>query len=319
MPIDARDKWREALAAFAVAVTTVMAGHALGIVQPFDASAAARVPSQPVRPAPDTMPAAHYSHYVALGDSFTSGPSIPRVRNDPRGCARSTRNYPSILAERLGVRRFTDVSCGGAGTAHLTAPQRTAQGTNPPQTNALSPDTDLVTLTIGGNDEGVISGLIETCMTLRGKDPTGAPCAANFTSAGLDEIEPRIDRTEGKVERALREIHRRAPGAEVALIGYPRLTPSQGYCPETLPFTYRDYAYVDGVEQTLNAALLRAARRADATYVDTYEPSLGHDICAGNRAWVNGKIPRPLAAAAFHPFNAGMRGMAVAVETRLRR
>src|SRR3954452_13214611 len=64
-----------------------------------------------------------FLRYVALGDSYTSGPLIPLQRLDPLGCFRSTSNYPSLLAARLHIRSFTDVSCSGADTTHLTTAQ----------------------------------------------------------------------------------------------------------------------------------------------------------------------------------------------------
>lgn len=317
MLTDARGRLRYALAASMIVLATAVTGQALGVVQPLGAGSAPPGGARVAHPAAGVEPGARYREYVALGDSFTSGPLIPEVRTDPLGCARSTRNYPSILAERLGVRSFADASCGGASTEHLTAPQRTAEGSNPPQADALSGRTDLVTLSIGGNDEGVLAGLIETCQRVRERDPTGAPCETAFSGAGLDEIEPRIDRTAERVRLALREIHRRAPAAEVLVIGYPRLVPAEGYCPRLLPFAYRDYAYVDGVQQELNAGLSDAAEAAGATYVDTYGPSRGHDACAGTAAWLNGKDTEPLAALAFHPYYSAMEAVAGLVQRAL--
>ncbi len=63
-------------------------------------------------------------HYVALGDSYVAGPGIPIQRTDPIGCGRSTRNYPALIAEALGVANYTDVSCSGAWTDHMTAAQQ---------------------------------------------------------------------------------------------------------------------------------------------------------------------------------------------------
>src|SRR5690349_19526946 len=76
-----------------------------------------------------------FDHYVALGDSYTAGPLIPLQRLDPVGCLRSTSNYPAQLAVRLLVRSFTDVSCSGADTSNMTAPQNVPLGTNAPQLN----------------------------------------------------------------------------------------------------------------------------------------------------------------------------------------
>src|SRR5947208_6663327 len=91
-----------------------------------------------------------FHHYVALGDSYPSGPFIPAQRLDPLGCGRSTANYPSVLAAALHTTQLTDVSCAGADTTNMTRPQRVPfNGTNPPQLDALRIDTGLVTLGIG--------------------------------------------------------------------------------------------------------------------------------------------------------------------------
>jgi hypothetical protein len=89
-------------------------------------------------------------HYVALGDSYASGPGIPAQRADPMGCQRSTHNYPALLAQALRIRDYTDVSCGGARTDDMTTPQPVRPGPNPAQFDALRPNTGLVTVTIGG-------------------------------------------------------------------------------------------------------------------------------------------------------------------------
>lgn len=75
----------------------------------------------------------HRDAYVALGDSYTSGPLIPDQVD--ANCARSNRNYPSLVAGRLRGTTLTDVSCGGATTAEMWK----AQGGNPPQLDALEP------------------------------------------------------------------------------------------------------------------------------------------------------------------------------------
>ena len=91
--------------------------------------------------------------YVALGDSYTAGPLVPNQTGHPGGCERSDHNYPSLLAERLGVRTFVDVTCSGASTADVTHVQRTfGEARIPPQVRQVTRKTDLVTIGIGGND-----------------------------------------------------------------------------------------------------------------------------------------------------------------------
>src|SRR5436309_1468147 len=100
--------------------------------------------------------------YVALGDSAASGPLILPVDLSSPGCYRSQRNYPKLAAAQIGVP-ITDVTCSGADTSDMTASQSTDFGSVPPQFDALTPDTSLVTLQIGGNDAGLV-GLAESCV-----------------------------------------------------------------------------------------------------------------------------------------------------------
>ncbi|MEV0086723.1 SGNH/GDSL hydrolase family protein [Saccharopolyspora sp. NPDC050642] len=244
-----------------------------------------------------------YRHYVALGDSFTSAPLVPWMRLDPLLCGRSTNNYPALLAREIGPAEFTDVSCGGADTTDMLRAQDWYSG---PQFDALDEDTDLVTLGIGGNDLGVFGDTIATCTALRAADPTGSPCRDHFTDDDGDDLLRRIEITGHRVADVVEGVQERSPGAKILVIGYPRIVPETGYCPDVLPLADGDYRYADEIEQALNAAIEGAAERTGATFVDTYGPSLGHDACAtGGAAWINGQRLRP-DAAPYHPFASAM-------------
>jgi lysophospholipase L1-like esterase len=258
-----------------------------------------------------------YQRYVALGDSYTAGPLIPLQRIDPLGCFRSTSNYPAQLALRLLTRSFTDVSCSGADTGDMTAAQSVLLGSNRPQLDALRPDTDLVTLGIGGNDYGVFGTLVGTCPGLRASDPTGNPCQRQFTVDGVDTIKAQLTRTRANITAVLAAIHQRSPHAKVLAVGYPRIAPPSGTCPNVLPFADGDYAWLSSVEEALNAAVAGAAADGDASYVDTFTPSVGHDACAGAAAWINGKDIQ-LTAAPYHPNFAGETALAKIAYAALR-
>ncbi|RSM38300.1 SGNH/GDSL hydrolase family protein [Amycolatopsis balhimycina DSM 5908] len=263
---------------------------------------------------------AGFHHYVALGDSYTSGPFIPAQRLDPLGCGRSTANYPSVVAAALHVGAFTDVSCAGADTTDLARPQQVPlNGTNAPQLDALRLDTDLVTVGIGGNDFDLFDRLVTTCPGLRPSDPTGNPCEEHFATNGVDTVKTVIGTIRPRIDAALGAIRQRSPGARVLVVGYPRIAPENGYCPDVLPFADGDYAWLNQVERDLNQALEDAAANGDAEFVDTYGPSRGHDACArGGSAWINGKDQDVFAAAAYHPVKAGMAGVAAVVLKALR-
>jgi len=91
---------------------------------------------------------AHGAYWVGLGDSYAAGPLIPNQSLSPLGCLRSDHNFAHLAA---AGHTLADVSCSGADTGDMTAPQPTDAGTNPPQLDALSADTRVVSLQIGGN------------------------------------------------------------------------------------------------------------------------------------------------------------------------
>lgn len=248
--------------------------------------------------------------YASLGDSYTSGPLIPDQTGSPAGCLRSNHNYPSLVAAAIGATSFTDVSCSGADSTDMTSPQQVTLGTNPPQDDALSAATTLVTLQIGGNDID-FSSIIENCAELSLTNPFGAPCEKHYTSGGIDQLKAAVNATAPKVAADLRGIHADAPHARVLLVGYPAILPNTGTgCWPLVPVAFGDVPYLRGVEKELNAMLATVAAANGASYVNTYRPSIGHDACssAGTR-WVEGLVPTS-PAAPFHPNARGERGMA---------
>lgn len=256
--------------------------------------------------------------YVALGDSYTSGALIPDQTGRPPGCLRSDRDYPSLTAAAIGAARFTDVSCGGATTAGMTSPQVTLAGTNPPELDALTSGTSLVTLQIGSNDIGFI-GVVIRCASLSLASPSGSPCKHSYTAGGTDQLAQAISRTAPKVAAVLAAIRRRSPQARVLVVGYPVILPGTGHgCWPAVPIAYGDVPYLRGVEKELNQMLATEAAANGAGFVDTYTPSIGHDVCRPEGVrWVEGLAPAS-PAARMHPNELGERAMARAVTAAAR-
>jgi hypothetical protein len=84
---------------------------------------------------------------------------------------------------------LTDVSCGNATTDNiLTTPQKD----HPPQIDAVTPDTKLVTITIGGNDVGYVPLLMAAALLPRPArllPPIGALFDRRRRQQALDEVE----------------------------------------------------------------------------------------------------------------------------------
>jgi len=278
------------------------------------------------RPAADPAPTAATpparvilrGSYAALGDSYTAGLGIPEPTGATPGCGQSTASYPYLVARALRLK-LADMSCSSATIADLTGAQATGQGTNPAQLSALSAGTALVTVSIGGNDIGII-GIVTKCAeldlvpSLAGAAAGRTPCADYYTAGGADQIRPRIDAVAGDLAAALTEIRRRAPKARVYVVGYPDLLPSDGAgCADALDITTGDIAFLDREEVRLNAVLRQTATAAGDRYVDTYTPSERHDACAAPASrWLEPLVPTS-AAAPLHPNAAGERGIAAAV------
>lgn len=249
--------------------------------------------------------------YVALGDSYTAGPLV--LPHDPNdfGCYRSLRNYPHLLQSRYQFAGFKDVSCSGAKTGDMFAPQAISGGAHPPQLDALDPTTQLVTLQVGGNDIG-FSEIALSCPALL---PVGTPCVDRYAPpGGVDEISRRINETRPKIDAVLAAIKQRSPSAKTYVIGYPSLFPENGVgCWPAMPYTLGDVPYLIAKEKELNAMLAERAAANGVTFVDTYTPSIGHDACTlpGIR-WIE-PVVVPLFGFFVHPNFVGMLGMESAI------
>ena len=249
--------------------------------------------------------------YVSLGDSYTAAPLVPNPTGNPILCGRSTNNYPSDVARVIAPSSFTDVSCGSATTVNMTQPQSVPfGGTNPPQFNALTPSDTLVTVGIGGNDAGLI-GVAEECARLDATTPNGTPCKDHYTAGGSDPNVAAINAAGPKIASTLQGIHSRAPSAKVLIVGYPDGLPTDGSaCWPLVPITKGDITYFNGLELQLNQVIADQAGANTATFVDTWNSSIGHDACKPpGVAWVNGIVPNSVAFP-LHPNQMGESNMA---------
>lgn len=211
--------------------------------------------------------------YVALGDSYSAASGVlPPDPTSPQ-CARSTANYPHVIAARTGAR-LTDVTCGAAETQDFRHSQYPGVA---PQLDAVHRRTQLVTMTIGGNDNNTFVGAIAECgaagLSTLGQ---GSPCRDTYGNRFRHDIRHR---TYPALVKALKAVRHRAPHARVAILGYPWILPRTEGCFDKMPVARGDVPYLRRVQATLNDAVRRAAAATGATYVDFSRVSEGHDAC----------------------------------------
>jgi lysophospholipase L1-like esterase len=255
------------------------------------------------------------ANWAGLGDSYAAGPLIPNQQLSPLGCLRSDHNFAHLAAAALG-RSLADASCSGAKTDDMTAPQDVTPGQNPPQFNALTTDTQIVTLQIGGNDIGFTS-ILENCATA---NPFAHPCRDKYVVNGHDTLADKIAATAPKVATVLQGIHARSPGARVFVVNYAAILPETGSgCWPQVPIAFADVPYLRSVEKNLNAMLAQQAAANDARIVDDYTASIGRDACkSSSTRWVEPLVPAN-AAAPFHPNARGEAGIAAEVVSAVSR
>lgn len=286
--------------------------------------------------------------YVALGDSYAAGYGIlPSTGLPVVGCDQSTTNYPHLTASELGLD-LTDVTCSGAETANITSTaQATYSGTAPIQLTSLSASTDIVTLTVGGNDLGFVD-ILTNCAAVTATGPVVAGptnCAAYYSPGGVDSLAAAID---GPVTTALEAtfaaIAAAAPNAKVFVVGYPALTPTTipgagcfrdaagTFAPpfpvNAYPYQDVDVAYLHTVEVKLDQAISDAATDSGAVYLSNLAGTDAHSPCATTDAYVNGitistltVVPAPavtLEPGAMHPNAAGAAYLATGLEAAIR-
>jgi hypothetical protein len=310
-------------------------------------STAAPAPVTGVRHAAKTTPT--YKEYVALGDSWTAdvvvlnSDGLPDATYAPIDCAQSHHNYPKIVAAAIGVKTFRDASCGSATTDDFTSPQTglPAGGTNPPQFDRLTRTTDLVTVGIGGNDAGIASAGLSCLNALPVASPVPpdtipAPdlpipiigstiplggCKDHYTKGGTDQLSQQIKESQPKLVRAFKAIHAISPKARIIAIDYLSLVPDHG-CYPTVPATDEDMAYIHAKFLELNAMVKRAARLGGAEFVNTFTPTLGHDLCqlptVRYGETFGPSVNDPAVGIPAHPNAAGARAQAAVVMDYLR-
>jgi lysophospholipase L1-like esterase len=248
--------------------------------------------------------------YVALGSSFASGPGIEPIIHP--GCGRSGHNYAHLVAERLGYD-LIDVTSGGASVDDVLTRSQTllAGGTVPPQLEAVVPDADLVTITIGGND---IEYLLTLLRCSYQADPDGAPAEARaFFATPVDRgaVDAALAGLPGKLISLVAAVREKAPRVRVVFVDYLTVVPDAGSW-AALPMSEDHRRFCADVARRLAAATAEDARTAGADLVAASTASVAHHAGSAD-PWVTGWEFGDLLAGGivpYHPNAAGMRAVA---------
>ncbi|MDY7101907.1 MAG: GDSL-type esterase/lipase family protein [Actinomycetota bacterium] len=304
----------ESLAALADATGTVCGalGDPLGLatllvpsVEPAEAEPVER---------PDTIT------YVALGDSYSAGEGLDNDREtDELLCHRAAEDaYPGLLARRLEAETGRPVqldlaACSGAMMRHVLADEQHLDGLNPPQLEALDASTELVTITMGGNDLGFSEIGLHCATQLRCPDDGYVSLAEGPDPTLAEWVDRRLPLLQVELTALYRAIAARAPDATIVALGYPRPISAapQRLC--RIRWVLDDYErqFLRSVADRLEAAVLGAARAAGVYGIGVTEAFAGREACArrsGADEWINGHVLDAsdlVGPGTFHPNRAG--------------
>jgi lysophospholipase L1-like esterase len=240
----------------------------------FAAAALAATAALALPPAASAQGAGVPTDYVALGDSYSSGTGVGDYFDDL--CLRSSRAYPALLASALGSE-LSFAACSGATTADLLATQ----------IGVLEADTDLVTVTVGGNDIGWAEA-VRACIT-----------PLSDCTDDIEEAEARIaSELPGLLDGAYGAIAGRAPNADVYVLGYPRLFNEKDECDAFGQTSIAEQQRMNQGADRLAEVLKFKAEEHGFTYVDVREAFQGHAVC-DEVAYLHG-LRHPLVES-YHP------------------
>jgi lysophospholipase L1-like esterase len=234
---------------------------------------------------------------------MAAGPGIrPSADGAPFRAGRSARNYPHLVAEKLGLD-LVDVTYSGATTANvLTDPQHGA----PPQVEALDGSEDLVTVTIGGNDAGYVPSLMAAGLP---RFVRSVPLLGSYVRGMLDPT--ARDRALVDLAESLKEVGRtlrqRSPRARVLFVDYLTLLPPTGAAP---PLSDVDVALGRRVADTLERLTGEAAADTGCEWMRAAEASREHHAWSAEPWTTKFGLPLPGRPAPLHPNAAGMRAVA---------
>jgi len=252
---------------------------------------------------------------AALGSSFAAGPGLPPY--DDVAALRSRRNYPHLLAGRLGAD-LVDLTVSGATTASiLRDPQVTMDGTTfAPQLAGVPAGADVVTITAGGNDLQYLGSMLSA--SWRRHDPDHPMVAVLEQQLGGGVTEPTLSSLAATAEglvQVVEAVRRAAPAARVVLVDYVSVV--DGHSADGAPFDVDDLAVFLRIQTALESAFEQAADGTGADLVRASAMSRGHALGSADPYVFGFETAPARIPASFHPNAPGMAAVADAVAALL--
>lgn len=226
--------------------------------------------------------AATTAQYVALGDSYASGVGSAPYDASSGSCLRSPNSYPRLWAASHPSYELKDATCSGATIADIRNNQL----------SALSASTNLITITVGGND-AQFAPVVQACLTESDSYCQTATLWMSYYATHQMVTE---------LAQLYTDIKARSPKALVFVFGYPRVLASTGSC-GAIDLSAAKRTSMNALADALAEGTKAAAVSASVYFIDMRKQFTGHEAC-GSDAWING-VDLSHLTEIFHPNTAG--------------
>jgi DNA-binding beta-propeller fold protein YncE len=260
--------------------------------------------------------------YFALGDSYSAGAGVPPYLppSDTDGCDRSALAWPYIVNTDLGFSRFSFHACTGSVVQDLI--RTNPQTQEPRQEQGLGADTQLVTLTWGGNNAN-FADVMRTCIF-------NAACQVIWQNV-VNGMISRMGNPKDSISLAklYERIASDAPNAMVIVMGYPRFFPQNpplvcytGLTLAGVPFFFYQpqMIWIDSEIQSMDNTIANAVTQAhidgykNVRYVgESYGAFTGHEMCTAD-PYYNMVVLQYSQYPSFHPNQSGNAQLAQLAE-----
>jgi lysophospholipase L1-like esterase len=224
-------------------------------------------------------------HYVALGDSYSSGVGAGSYIGSSGSCDQSTNAYPALWDTANQPASYVSEACSGATTATVLSSQL----------SALSTATTLVSITVGGNDVG-FSSVMETCVL----ESTSSCVSAVDHAESLTATQ-----LPGELDSVLSAIHADAPNARVVVLDYPELY-DLSRSSSCIGLSTTDRTDLNQGADQLDSQIQAAAARHGDVFADVRGAFAGHEICDSG-SWLHSVNFLDISES-YHPTASGQSG-----------
>lgn len=242
-----------------------------------------------------------------LSDRDHAGEDVPeQVQQAKRSATPGSTTENAPASTRENPREAASTS----GTLAAASTPATEQDVIIKQIDALEPDTDLITLSVGGND--INFGPWSRCITgeLNGRGEADCdPGLYDDTARALVDLPTRLD-------AIYAAIHDKAPDATIITTGYMPLLSLEDECERTADLPGGTLNWAAGLTMSMNALVRDAAARNGALFVTPSNAEF-HSVCAPpDQRWTDltGEETDSFPA---HPTPAGQHAMAEAIADTL--